>query len=306
MNQRSVIDFRHSCRNHRLKYRKSLIDDDMVCLIIPSTETRILSTFGVTELWTNMDDAIVSFRPEILQQQLETNPLEEYIGVVVLPRLLITDQRYAGTRRYYTDLVPLYSTDDTRNKKRNAIDDYITKFWNNELNSTLKSSITPVNEINQYGVHILTANTIISHLYNRTKITTSKNSSAGHALVLFTTSTCGHCKRITIIWNRLSHLLSTIGWDELIQVYQIDVSENDIMNTPLNVTVEWIPDVYYLSPDRTKRIRYNIVDELGDTIGGVRDPIEIIDWLIHTVGNDFVDNQGVEQLLSDLEKYEVH
>ena len=157
-------------------------------------------------------------------------------------------------------------------------------------------------DINQYGVHILTANTIAPKLYHPTATeSTTTIERVPAALVLFTTSTCGHCKRVSTIWNRLSHLLRTIGWDTYVQVYQIDVSENDISSTLLNVTIEWVPDVYFVSPDRTKRIRYSLVDELGDTIGSVRDPMEIIDWLIHGIGNDFMDTKGMNQLLNDLE-----
>ena len=297
MNRRSVTDFRRTCRKHRVQHSKSLLDDDIVCLIIPSTETRILTTFGVTQMWNDIDDAIASFTPDKLRQQQERNGTVD--DFIVLPQLLITDQRYGGTRRYYKDLVPDYNTNS--NQADNPIDEYVTKFWNDELDYVIKSGVTPMKEKNQYGVHILTANTIVSKLYRPTESTT--NSNGIHALVLFTTSTCGHCKRISIIWNRLSHVLQTIGWDTWIQVYQVDVSENDVMSTPLNVTIEWVPDVYYLSPDRTKRIRYSKVDELGDTIGSVRDPIEIIDWLIHDVGHDFIDTKGIEQLLSELEEY---
>ena len=303
MNRRSVSDFRRACRKHRLRYRQSLLDYDMVCLIVPSTETRILTTFGITELWSTIDASVESFTPDVLRQlmQQHSDDATTQNDSIALPRLLIMDQREGGTQHYSKNLVPGYTNANV--SRYNPIDAYLTKFWNHELNYIVKSGPTPKNEINQYGVHILTANTIISKLYNPTESTATTSNSSDHALVLFTTSTCGHCKRISAIWNRLGRLLHNIGWEKLVQLYQIDVSENDIMNTPLNVTIEWVPDVYYLSPDRKKRIRYSIVDELGDTIGSIRHPIEMIDWLIHGIGNDFMNTKGVEQLLNDLEKH---
>jgi hypothetical protein len=88
-------------------------------------------------------------------------------------------------------------------------------------------------------------------------------------------------------WNRSCHVLQNSNWDTFLQLHRIDISENDISVTPLNNTVEWIPEVYYISPDRTKWIRYNISYELGDGIGGIRDPYEIIHWLINDVGSNF-------------------
>jgi hypothetical protein len=296
VNRRTVTDFRRTCRQHRLHYQHSIIEYDMVCIIIPSTETRILTTFGITEMWTQIDDAVNSFNPQTFRTQNHANTTRLHERLT-LPRLLITDQRYSGTRRYYKDLVPLYlSNADSRDT--NPIAEFVTKFWSNELQHVVKSGPKQIKEINDSGIHILTANSIASKLYNRTIATIENNS---HALVLLTTATCGHCKRIWIIWNQLGRLLQTIGWNTFLTLYQIDVSENDVSATAFNVSVDWVPDVYYVSPDRTKRIRYNVTDELGDTIGGVRTAMEIIDWLIHDVGNDFLDEESIEKLLVDLD-----
>jgi hypothetical protein len=64
----------------------------MVCLIVPSTESRILTPFGMIELW-NKDVEQYTIDVFVQDQQNQTN---YQLPTITLPRLLITDHRYCG------------------------------------------------------------------------------------------------------------------------------------------------------------------------------------------------------------------
>jgi hypothetical protein len=295
MTQRAVTDFRRTCRNHRIQYAQQLLDYDIVCLIVPSTEIRILTTFGMIDVWLSTDIAIEQFMTSNKYNTPNNFSNEmHHQQVITFPTMLITDQRFGGTRRYYKDLVSDYY--NKTDSHINSISDYLTSFWRHELQHEIKSSSQPQqqNEINHDGIRTLTAATVESILFDTEE--------SFHALIFFTASTCGHCKRFWIIWNRLGRLLQNIGWNSFIYLYQFDVSENDISATLLNVSVESIPNVYYLSPDRKTRIRYNVTDELGDGIGAVREASEILDWLVNDVGDSFMSQEQIEKLLINLEE----
>ena len=280
MQRRAVTDLRRLCRNHRLQH--PLLDQDIVCLIVPSTETRILSTMGMVDLWWRADEAIEQYvRGE-----------KDKPSQITFPSILITDQRFGGTRRYYKEFVKDYYKKNS-DTSENPIQDYFNAFWSGQLTHIVKSGPPPKYPINDDGVRTLTANTIESILFGTDQ--------TFHALVLFTVASCGHCKRFWIIWNRLSRLVRSIEWNSFLHLYFIDVSENDILSTELNVSVPAVPTVYYLSPDRLQRIRYNITDELGDGLGSVREVSEILDWLVNDVGDAFMDPSQIESLLRDLE-----
>jgi hypothetical protein len=288
MNQRAVTDFRRTCRHHRLQHaRPQLLEQDVVCLIVPSTEVRVLSTMGMVDMWLRADEAIdqfVTIRP--------TDDVPSPLPTITFPSVLITDQRFGGTRRYYKEFVQDYFNQS--DVDGNPIQEYVNSFWQGKLKHIVKSGPPPLHPINDDGVRALTAHTIESILFD-------EKEQQFHALVLFTVASCGHCKRFWVLWNRLSRFLENIGWDSFLRLYFIDVSENDVLATSLNVTVPSVPTVYYVSPDRRQRIRYNITDELGDGVGSVREVSEILDWLINDLGDEFLDQGRIEQLLRDLE-----
>jgi hypothetical protein len=252
----AVDQFHAVCRQHRQMFWKDVstrLERDMVCLVVPSTETRVLSTLGV-DVW----DAGAQ-----------------------LPVLLITDQRFGGTRRYYLD-----------DEEGPSAEDFVAAFWNDRLMAEVQSDPRGA-RTNRSGVRILTAASL-------------DEMKGKHALVLFTVSTCGHCKRVSTIWNRLSELLSHVGWDSVLTLYRVDVSVNDLAvvaelaNATLPV-VTWVPDAYYLSPNRDW-VRYSGgVGEKERGVGTVHDAMDVLEWLVHDVPS-FHRDEAVREVFTDFKK----
>jgi len=337
--QRAAVDqFRRACREHWLRTvadsgndddetsstNTILLDRDMVCLVVPSTEIRILTTWGI-DVWSPLDAEFmmtVGFGDDVDHDGRSSSTTKEK---QTLPALLITDQRYGGTRRYY------YNQTEEAESNKVVVDDYssfITSFWEGQLQYDIKSSSARSRHAhtNEAGVRILTANSLDTELLSslappppRGDLSVSDNvgqqQQQQHALILFTAPTCGHCKRFLVIWNHLARLLQHIGWSSFLTLYQMDVTENDVAST-LNLTIQWLPDLYYSNggddgtaaappqqphehhhPHRVF-IRYNRTDAVGDGVGAVRDSTELLEWLVHL--DAFADAKRAAELLSHL------
>jgi thiol-disulfide isomerase/thioredoxin len=258
--------FRHTCREH---WRNDdTAEHDMVCLVVPSTETRILTTFGI-DIWSVLDERVR--HPEVKEW---TEPL---------PSLMLTDQRSGGTKRYYLDSVALSASNE-------AIQDFVSSFWQGQLTPQAKSS-TGGPLTNASGVRIVTGDSFKSEILQA--------DDDRHALIFFSAPTCGHCKRFSILWNQLAELIAHIEWDAFLTLYQMDVTTDEILDLDI-ISVRWLPDVYYFSPhDRTHPVRYDVTDEQGEGVGRLGSPVEILHWLIQE--GDFEDAQ-LRQLLLGLNK----
>jgi thiol-disulfide isomerase/thioredoxin len=221
---------------------------DMICLVVPSTDTRVLTTFGI-DIWTPLDPLACGEEGEI--------------GSItpVLPVLVITDQRKSGTRRYYLD-PPAISQPD-------GISNFVRDFWEDRATPELKSGERET--VTKYNVQIWTADKLQEHVQ-----------SPHHTLLLLYAPTCGHCKRFSIVWNQLAQLLQSLEWD--VEVAKMDLSQNEI--TLDDIQVLQVPDVYYFAPKSSKPAQYAVEDALGDGVGRISDPLELIDWFLDVSGLD--------------------
>jgi hypothetical protein len=257
--------FRHACREH--SRNDDTVELDMVCLVVPSTETRVLTTFGI-DIWTVLDERV---------RQWDSKEWAE-----PLPALMLTDQRSGGTKRYYLDSVALSASNE-------AISDFFTSFWQGRLTPRAKSSKRGP-RTNASGVRMVTGDSF------RSKLLQAEDDR--HALIFFSAPTCGHCKRFSILWNRLAELIAHIEWDSFLTLYQMDVTTNEIIDLDGVIAVRWLPDVYYFSPhNRTNPVRYDVTDEQGEGVGRLGSPLEILQWLIQE--GEFDDAQ-LQQLLLGL------
>jgi thiol-disulfide isomerase/thioredoxin len=274
----AIQQFRQTCRLQQQRQQQSK-NDDMVCLIVPQTERRILNTFGV-DLWTPLDVQAT----QVEGAAAATGPIQP-----VLPTLLITDQRYGGTRRFYLDATTILSS-------TLAMKDFFHKFWNKELTPAMKSSSNrggaPSPRTNKSGVHILTAASFHEDILMQT---TEK-----HFLIYFFAPTCGHCKRFSILWNELAQLVRHLKWDTVLDITKMDVTTNEIIffTKEFHLDIEQVPAVYYFGANsKMQPIRFDIADEFGDTAGRLSDPMDIVEWLLDV--SDFDDAQLLRLILQD-------
>jgi thiol-disulfide isomerase/thioredoxin len=221
---------------------------DMICLVVPSTDTRLLTSFGI-DIWTPLD-------PLAYGEEGGNDSIPP-----VLPALVITDQRKSGTRRYYLD-PPAISQPE-------GISNLVRDFWAGQAIPELKSGERET--VTKYNVQIWTADKLQEHVQSR-----------HHTLLLLYAPTCGHCKRFSIVWNQLAQLLQTLEWD--VEISKIDLSQNEI--TLDDIQVLQVPDVYYFAPKSSKPVQYIVEDALGDGVGRISDPLELIDWFLDVSGLD--------------------
>ena len=154
---------------------------------------------------------------------------------------------------------------------------------------------------NSYGVHMMTADDLTRWLKAHFDGQTDSNTMGmgKHMLLMLYSPTCGHCKRLSIIWNQLAELLRDMNWDTFVDIARIDITENELFLP--GIVAEWLPDVYYLGPERLAKsildppnqkgsnrgpgvhyniVRYDLVDSKGEGVGRLNDPIDIIEWLL--------------------------
>lgn len=233
----AIRSFRKACQARRLAG-----DNSMVCFVVPESETRILTSFGV-DVWTSLDAKVT-----------DGTKVPD-----VMPVLLITDQRTQHFRRHYLGASDII-------KDALSIPKFIQDFWDSKLMPETKSSSMPA-RVNKHGVEIINGNSFKEVVTHRHK----------HSLLYIHAPTCGHCKRFSIVWNDLAKTVKSVAWDDFIDVLKMDVTENEIEG----VNPAFLPAVYYF-PLGAKRnpVQFTVRDKFGDSVGRLQDPIEVLDWML--------------------------
>lgn len=272
--QEIVRQFQTACRLHQ---RRQLGNDDMACLIVPSTETRILTTFGI-DIWSHWDANITTRSGSPPRQDATTSSSTTHHPPDMLPVVLITDQRIPGnTLRYYLEPGAIIS-------KSTAIVDFVQDFWANRLKPEILSSGS-MSPRRKGRAIALTGQTFDLELLQQ--------GHAHHRLVLFYAPTCGHCKRFFLLWNQLADLIKYVEWDSFLTLYKLDVTDNEVHHpAEWNMTLHWLPDLYYFPPSlpaadgdsdrklQEQPIRYYREDTRGDGVGRLNHPLEVLEWLL--------------------------
>jgi len=222
----------------------------------------------------------------------------------ILPVLLVTDRRKEdGTiQRHYLD-PPI-----TKTSIGNFIDDIIRGLVEPEkksgriLQSTHNQKIEAEkhdiinNEhkipANKHGIHLLTADSLSSFL---------KTNGEKHVLLQLYAPTCGHCKRFNTIWNAFGDLIEYLGWSDMLLLARIDVASNEIMGIPGMVTANWLPDLFYFGVGVCEYpIHYGetkVGNELELELGGISDPLDLIEWWMDNAGFSTRQLEDLSQLL---------
>ena len=302
----AVRAFRSACRKHRVLGMdkplanengtpdpQSLRNDDIVCLVVPDTETRVLTTFGI-DIWSPLDEKAT------IQPSANQNDGETYDGTdarngrenqdarqtsfrtddgSMLPLVFITDQRDGRMQRYHLGAAALAGTGEKVDTPEQSIEQFFDSFRKNHLDPEMKtesnnSTRTPA--INMYGVRFVTAEGFRTTILER--------SHDEHCLLYLSSPTCGHCKRFSaVVWNPLALLVNALGWDDRLNVLQIDATKNDLSGEDMGLDPAFLPAVYYFPAGSSPRLsmRYEPTnDRFGDGVGGLDEPFPIIDWIV--------------------------
>ena len=220
---------------------------DVVFLIVPSTEIQILTTFGI-DIWS-----VIDF--ECTQSDSKNCHPE---SITTLPMAMITSriENNSTMLRYYLETEKILSGTQT-------IEMFLSDYFNRSLESFLKSESHGIDYSS--SIQRLTAATFDKLL------TTQANR---HSIIYFYAPYCGHCKRFDIIWKEFADLLHELKWDTMIDMMTIDITKNDVMHN--NIDINEIPKVYLFPKDMsaTKIIEVDLKR--------VHDPYSIIEWLIES------------------------
>jgi hypothetical protein len=234
---------------------------NIMCMVVPETETRILSYFDI-DIWQPLDDAVME---ETEAENSKPQPL--------LPALLITDQRTKTFLRYYLNASAIA-------RDVNSISTFIQDFMDNKLTPEIKSSSKPV-RTTKLGIEIINGNAFDSVVLDRID---------KHTLLYLYAPTCGHCKRFSTIWKDFAKLVTAAEWNSFLDLVQMDVTENQVPS----LDPAFLPALYYFASGSQVAIPFNVTDKFGDTVGRLNDPLEIVDWML-TVG-DFDQGQLIRSL----------
>lgn len=294
-NQRLAIRmFYETARRHR----KDLPDEDVVFLIVPSSETRIMTAFGI-DIWTPLDEALfggASFEgggrndDNARNSNGRCNIPFNVESQSILPIMMITDSSGRSgmqASRYYLcsdDILPSRSKTN-----KNAMTDFVESFFNDTIGKPfVRSDTTPTSttqqamrrkNINQPNVTILTGNTFESLVMDRHE---------EHTMLLMQANTCGHCKRFSIFWNELSSLVQVMNWSSVISVMKIDVTKNDVPHSKVNA---WdLPSVYYFPanqkdepielPTPSSVSHNNHQYSYDEGLSGIKSGFDLLKWMI--------------------------
>ncbi len=240
MNQQKAIRMFYDAA---LQHRLDRPSDDVVFLIVPSSEIRIMMAFGI-DIWTPLDDELFGTRwrdrGTTMAEESSTSTDSSYCSYPdnrdILPVMMITDSsgRFGkkSSSRYY-----LCSHDITKKtmKKGGAIGKFINKFFNGTIGQPfVRSAVRRIPQTNKPNVIELTGNTFESLVMDRDD---------EHTMLLLESNSCGQCKRFSIFWNELSSLVQAMNWSSVINVMKMDVSSNDVPHDLVNA---WdLPSVFY-------------------------------------------------------------
>ena len=259
LNQQKAIQLFY---NAAIRHRATRPNDDVVFLIVPSSEVRIMSTFGV-DIWTPLDEALfgTTYQGEMSDEDVdvdENSNTENGYGTSIdngeseniLPIVMITDNsgRYGmQSSRYYLCSKDVLTPASTPFDDGGAMSEFINALFDGTIGKPFIRSETPQHashdtntrpdnrqKINKSNVTVLTGNSFESLVMNRKD---------EHTMLLITTYTCGHCKRFNIFWSEFSSLVEAMNWSGVINVMKIDTSKNDVPHSKINA---WdLPAVYY-------------------------------------------------------------
>ena len=152
-------------RKVSLNRKKTHPQEDVVFLTIPSTEIRVMRTFGI-DIWSPMDDVMMG------------NLTVGDVLYNTLPKLVITSRNESVyyTKRYILEPddfmnCTIYNTGCDSQFTENAMNQFVTNVLNGMGTHDIKSQIEPVHRENDSGVITLTGHSFHNLMNNLTRNT---------------------------------------------------------------------------------------------------------------------------------------
>ena len=288
--QKTIRLFYNAALHHRTKHP----NDDVVFLIVPSSETRILTKFGI-DIWTPLDETLFSSDSTASINQHEQSQNTGYcssniLNREVLPAMVLTDDSFRSGKlmdRHFMCSDDLIAITSEASQNGGPITEFIGSFFDGTIGKPfIRSDDTHFSSMyhtpwqhnkNEANVTILTGNSFESLVMERED---------SHSMLLFQTITCGHCKRFSVLWNEFSSLVQAMNWGSIIEVMKIDVSKNDVPHNKVDV---WdVPSVYYfpagekdnpievtwVGPERNPQYDYE------EGLSWIRTGSDLVEWII--------------------------
>lgn len=274
--------------NAALQYRSHPKGDDVVFLIVPSSETRILTSFGV-DLWTPLDEALFGGGVE----EKKSNSGEEIDHATtcrrdsspIMPMMAVTDaSKRTGkqTSRYYLCSDDIFDPSDTLFEHGGAIKSFI--------DDVLDTSATPFtrSEHSQVAAELIATKSNVTVVTGKTFQSLVMEREEEHTMLLMKQSTCGHCKRFSIFWNEFQTLIDALNWSSVISVAKIEVTKNDVPHPQIDA---WdLPSVYYFpagskeSPiEMTPKYDKDSIDaqyQYDEGLSWVTSGYDVVEWMM--------------------------
>lgn len=290
---------------------------DVVFLIVSSTDVQILKTFGV-DIWSEMDRRCTSQRMTTKGQTAQTECIVE--DIPQLPSAMITSRAESSKymKVYHLDLDKQVLS-KKKSESTNPLSTFLNTYFDNPnaLKPTIKSETQVVSHDKKppittlSGIKIATANTFESIFSSSPNM---------HSIVYLYTPTCGHCKRFHIIWKNFSQLIDKMNWKNLLHVITMDISKNDLF---VDVSIDYVPAVLFFRKGAKDHPPVEMILEedvikgdavgggegeekrLDHNLGGLSDAKVIAEWVLKMLDKEELEEWKRQTLIQlEKEKYE--
>jgi len=293
LESKRIINMLHDAAKQHKQDRPST---DVVFILVPSTDSQILSTFGM-DIWSEIDRECSS-----RERTTGTANAHGYEGECIVDRIPSLPAAIVTTRKESSSYMKVYHLPSEKLTSIGDGENPLELFLGNVLDDpdsmeptvkseSLSSDGNIVNTTLSSGIKLATAKTFQSLVLSSQK----------HSIVYFYAPTCGHCKRFDTTWHNLSHLITKMNWGSELDAVKVDISKNEIF---LNMTVDSIPAVFFFPKGRKDRPQEMIlVDDLisktgsgnnmqdrkervENNLGGLSDATSIIKWVLEMLGRN--------------------
>ena len=277
--------------------------EDVVFMVVPSSETQIMKTFGI-DFWSEMDnDCFPSDDDdddECLQNSIPSLPTAIITSRTKSSEFMEVYQLPSSEMKLNADNCFLSGLDDTGDDDYyaedscngggtgGALNQFLDSYFDQTISPIIKSEEVPKEYVQQN--YTLSSGVKVATTHSFEKMVLSEHNEATHSIVYFYSPSCGFCKRFDTTWHNLARLVSSMNWGSQISVIKIDISKNDLHLDGVNI--QSVPAVYFFGKHRKDLPQKMVLeedkekDEIYSELGSVVDPTVILRWVMEMLGED--------------------